>query len=459
VQKRQFELDKEDQAKFEASRKRAAKGLIPDWLRYTEAIIIFIYLICAYSYINTFTIQDTSYFNDTILKVFNEQDDCLNYFIEIQSTIEANRWLYNCYITTLQNHMIPANVSSNITDGNSTNKVLISDSNSTLNFENSSLDYYLNDEFTFFIQSSQIQINDYKLVDCNNNPFKIQDIQNSPPSQCLSGDSITLSEKKPFLKTNFLLNVTEGITKQDNFSTLEYLMFTTVNLDNPSIININNIESDVNNLKTLLQISYMVKVSKYNQDISYMFQTDTQKKIMTVLQNIAQNTNEDSSYDIVDKSTVNMNVVTYFWSNIKNQSSQFLGIVVFRYIKADDGTINCHYNNYSAKILNFAQSGSFSVAEIISLLMAFFLIVCFYLKFIHLNNIWKVLAVSVFYFGFFFLLILEYLFKVNLILKSVFDYSQLSEIDVGSYDVVIFSIENIKIIKSFGVIFICYHLI
>ena len=401
---------------------------IPLWLRGLELFTILIYIICSIYHIESISpIEKTSYFNDRILSTFNENDDCIDYFTSIKSTEEANKWILNCYLTVVNQYM------------HSTNETM--DENSD----------------RFYIKSAEIQIIDYKMKDCN----QTLNISKINFSKCMSSDRITITERKPYLLNNFNINITEGfnLTASLNYNVYDYLLFNSVNLVNPSIIYINNIERDIVNLNNLLTTSYIINANSLDFDYSYLFTTVTQSKISDLLISISQKVDPLSSYDIVDYNTAAMNIVTYFLSVKEKDKDQFLGIVVFRYVKNANGLILCTYNHYSEIINNYYNSGCFSNPELVSFITIFGMIACLYLKYTYLQSIHKTSLISIFFFVFLVILILEYYYKINLIFKSAFNYTSIEDIDRLSYDLTIFAIENIKVIKSFGVIIICYHLI
>ena len=134
-------------------------------------------------------------------------------------------------------------------------------------------------------------------------------------------------------------------------------------------------------------------------------------------------------------------------------------MIVFSLEQDNDGFITRNVNNYSIKINDYSK-GVFTIFEIISLLSIFTLFITFYLKYEYLKNVEETLYRSIFFLVFFVFLIFEYLYKVNLILKKTFNYESLDDlIQQPNIDLAIFSIENLKILKSFGIIFLCYHMI
>jgi len=154
------------------------------------------------------------------------------------------------------------------------------------------------------------------------------------------------------------------------------------------------------------------------------------------------------------------NAIVYFLSVLNNpQDEQYLGIIVFNLKQNIDGTTETSINNYSVRINNIAAQGSFSAAEIINLLSVFGLLASFYLKYGLIRNVEETLERSIFFLVFFASLIFEYVYKTNLIIKGIFNYRDINDINKYKYDITVFSIENIKLIKSFGIIFICYHMI
>ena len=396
-------------------------------LRFVEFLIIVTYLVCSYFYINNIPILSTSYFNNMILSSFNENDNCLNYFNEIMTVSDVNKWILYCFSDTLTNH-------------------LVSSSDSSLSFK---------------IFSAQIQQCDYVIQNCKNDPDStgFMNITNNG-SICRTGTRSKVNIRKPDNYWSF------GVLTNENWnntlpSILDYLFFDSVNLYQASIIDITD-QKMVTNIKNLLTSSYIIKAKKYNQDISYLIPDSNQRNLTNIIIQIgAKSANVSGvTYDIFDPNTNQMNLIVYFVSDSKNNNStDYLGMIVFILEQDNDGFITRNVNNYSIKINDYSK-GVFTIFEIISLLSIFTLFITFYLKYEYLKNVEETLYRSIFFLVFFVFLIFEYLYKVNLILKKTFNYESLDDlIQQPNIDLAIFSIENLKILKSFGIIFLCYHMI
>jgi hypothetical protein len=403
---------------------------IPTWLRFFEFLIICVYLITSYFYINQIPIIYTSHFNNMITQVFNEKEDCLGYYSKIITMNDANKWLLNCYLNIIEKWIL--------TDEQIKNDPSLS----------------------FYIHKAEIQLQDYNTTACSGG--EILNLTLSNDSKCQTESPFPLSIRKKFFVSNFNIRILEDPRVANNIThgSFDYLMFSSVNLEAASAILIDDV-SDVKNLKNLLTVSYKLKATNIGQNIDYIYATKTQKKVETIMDEISTNSEKSGvSYDIIDSSTRNMNAIVYFLSVLDNpQDEQYLGIIVFNLKQNTDGTTETSINNYSVRINNIAAQGSYSAAEITNLLSVFGLLASFYLKYGLIKNVEETLERSIFFLVFFGSLIFEYVYKTNLIIKGIFNYRDIKDINKYNYDITVFSIENIKLIKSFGIIFICYHMI
>lgn len=403
---------------------------IPTWLRFFEFFIICVYLLTSYFYINQIPIIYTSHFNDMIIQVFNENENCVDYFNKIITVNDGNKWLLNCYLNILE-------------------KWILSDE-----------EIQKDPSLSFFVHKAEIHIQDYNTTSCSGG--EVLNLTFQKDSNCQTENRIPLSVRKKYFSSNFNLRILEDPLTANNITlgSLEYLMFSSVNLDTASAILIDDV-SDVRNIKNLLTTSYKLKATRIGQNIDYLYATKTQKKVESIMDEISTNSEKSGvSYDIIDPNTRNMNAIVYFLSVIDGiDELQYLGIIVFNLQQNIDGTTQTSINQNSVRINNIADQGSFSLSEILSLLSVFGLLGSFYLKYGIIRNVEEILQRSFFFFVFFGFLIFEYIYKTNLIIKGIFNYKDISDINKYKYDITVFSIENIKIIKSFGIIFLCYHLI
>ncbi len=311
---------------------------IPTWLRFFEFLIICVYLITSYFYINQIPINFTSYFNNMITEVFNEKENCVGYFTNIITTNDANKWLLNCYLNIIENWILTDEQISN------------------------------DPSLSFYIHKAEIQLQDYNTTACSGG--ELLNLTLSKNSKCQTENRFPLSIRKKYFSSNFNIRILEDPRLANNITlgSFDYLMFSSVNLDAASAILIDDV-SDVKNLKNLLTVSYKLKAMSIGQNTDYLYTTKTQKKVETIMDEISTSSEKSgASYDIIDPNTRNVNAIVYFLSVLNNpQDEQYLGIIVFNLKQNIDGTTETSINNYSVRINNIAAQGSFSAAEIQSM--------------------------------------------------------------------------------------------
>ena len=420
---------------YKAEQNNRVINSIPDYLRFIELITIILYIIFSNLYIGSWDINQTSNFNNVILNVFDETDTCISYFRKAKTVEQVNKWLFNCYLVTLKNHM----TKTNITFGSKPSILTTDDEYQFLNYE-----------FSFFIKSAEIQLTNKLILNCTNNSFNITSNYN-----CKNISRLSQYETRSYLSSNFGINLTNLIQNSTNTSTaFNYLMFQNLNLDNAVVINIMDIDNDVSRLSSLIFNSYIIKSENYGQDLQHIYQTDTQKKGIELVSNYFNNS--DIDYGIFGNDTISMNVITYFWSQLSN--SNFLGIVVFKYNLLDDNIVETKCSNYAVKVIDLTTQ-NFSFYEIFSILSAFGILTCVFIKYYFLQNILKMLYSNIFFILFVIFLFLEYIYKIKLLLSSLLSYQSLEKIQIDNYELTIFSIENLKIVKSIGILSLSVHMI
>jgi hypothetical protein len=72
---------------------------IPVPLRIVEFLVIVLFFIFTYFYMNIIPISDIAVFNQKILNIFNENGNCIEEFTTLNSPKIMNKWLLDCVVT------------------------------------------------------------------------------------------------------------------------------------------------------------------------------------------------------------------------------------------------------------------------------------------------------------------------------------------------------------------------
>lgn len=316
----------------------------------------------------------------------------------------------------------------------------------------------------FLMRYAEIQIMNYDLFYCNSTTqLKIHFPNGNPVCTSLTARSYLSEVKKTKLH---LFNVSAFERASLQYGSLDLLFFQDQQLTDPSVIAINS-QTGVTNLNNLLKSADRLRDATYHtsqetqgNNITADYYSELYESQIDILADSYTNSYNfsldsiNNNVDLFDLHTNKAKITVYF----SDLSNKMLGLVSFFY-NVIEGAIDTKSSSYTLAIQ------SVDITEVIYQLLRVActggLFLAFFLKVRELGHFWHAMNRSAFLLFFLAALSFEYVFRGYHMVKGTNDYFDSNHLiqDLYRREVAVFFDGNVRIIRGFEIIFLCFHLV